>query len=150
MARSTSRPGGVRPSGTPPPFAPPYSQLFHVVHGRCHDLPRLTEFSGFILKYFTLSRWTVLTEVSLLQPEDSHIPLFKAVVYSVSWVRKLVNCSMMEKTTILRSLESVEDRCTYEGSRRLEFSIAQRYVFLFVCVCLTLCFLRSCARNVSF
>ena len=31
------------------------------------------------------------TEVSTLQPEDSRTPLFKAIVYSRSWVRKLVN-----------------------------------------------------------
>ena len=33
----------------------------------------------------------MMTEVSQIQQEDSPIPLFKAVAYSSSWVRKLVN-----------------------------------------------------------
>ena len=34
-------------------------------HGRCHDLPRLNEFSGVVLSCFTLSRQTGWTEVLL-------------------------------------------------------------------------------------
>ena len=39
----------------------------------------------FLLDYFP--------NTSLIKPEDSFNPLFKAMFYSVSWVRKLVNCA---------------------------------------------------------
>ena len=35
------------------------------IHGRCHDLPRLNEFSGFLLTCFTLPCQTSRTEVLL-------------------------------------------------------------------------------------
>ena len=54
-------------------------------------LPWLTEFSGVVLSCFTLSRQTSLTEVPSMQPEDSPIPLFEAIVHSRSWSWKLVN-----------------------------------------------------------
>ena len=38
-------------------------------------------------------------EESPLQPEDSPIPLCKAIVYSRSWVRKLVNSSRLASLT---------------------------------------------------
>ena len=40
---------------------------------------------------FTLSRWLFPPNVSLIKPEVSFSPLFKAILYSMSWVRKLVN-----------------------------------------------------------
>ena len=46
-------------------------------------VPWLSEFSGVVLSCFTLSRSTIFTDVSLEKPEDS----FKAILYSVSWVR---------------------------------------------------------------
>ena len=51
----------------------------------------LIEFCDVALSCFTLSRLTTFPDVSLIKPEDSFSPLFKAVLYSVSWVRKLVN-----------------------------------------------------------
>ena len=50
----------------------------------------LNEFSGVVLSCFTLSRQTSWTEVLITQPEDSLKTLFKAIVYSKSWVRKFV------------------------------------------------------------
>ena len=64
------------------------------MHGRCHVLPWLIEFSGVVLSRCTLSRYTVVAEVSPIQLEDSPIPLFKAIVYSRSRVRQLVNRSI--------------------------------------------------------
>ena len=71
--------------------------LFHVpcVDGRCHVLAWLNEFSGVVLSCFTLSRYTVWTEVSPIQPEDWPIPQFKGKVYWRSWIRKLVNASSL-------------------------------------------------------
>ena len=74
-----------------------YSHLFHMLYLNAWELP-----------CFALSEWVhrcctelfdaflarlVRTEVILIQPEDSLIPLFKAIVYWRSWVRKLVNIS---------------------------------------------------------
>ena len=62
------------------------------MHGRCYVCqPCLTDFSGVALSCFTLSRLTVFPDVLSVQPEDSLNPLFKAILYSVSWVKKLVN-----------------------------------------------------------
>ena len=74
-----------------------YSQPLHVpyvrvsMHGRCRAWPWLSEYSGVVLSCYTLSRSTVLTDVSLLEPEDSFNPSLKAVIYSVLSVRKRVN-----------------------------------------------------------
>ena len=57
--------------------------------GRCRVWLWLIEFSGVALSCFTLSRLTVFPDVLSVQPEDSLNPLFKAILYSVSWVRKL-------------------------------------------------------------
>ena len=38
-----------------------------------------------------LSCTTIFTDRALMKTEDSFDPLFKAILYSVSWVRKLVN-----------------------------------------------------------
>ena len=46
------------------------------------------------LLYWVISRYLarlLFTEVSRIQPDDSPTLLFKAIVYSRSWVRKLVN-----------------------------------------------------------
>ena len=59
--------------------------------GRCHVLPCLNEFIGVVLSCFMLSLQSRWMEVLITQPEDWLRPLFKAVVYSRSWVRKLVN-----------------------------------------------------------
>ena len=40
---------------------------------------------------FNLSRSTIFSDVWLIKPEGSYNPLFKAVLYSMSWGRKLVN-----------------------------------------------------------
>ena len=40
---------------------------------------------------FTLSNSTIFTTGSLINPEDKFNPLFKTILYSLSWVRKLVN-----------------------------------------------------------
>ena len=61
------------------------------MHGCCHDLPWLNEFSGVVLRCFTLSRHSSWTEVLFIQAEVSRIPLFKAIVISKSCVRKRVN-----------------------------------------------------------
>ena len=61
------------------------------VHGRCHVLSRLNELSGVAMSCLTLSRQTSWTEMWLIQPEDSLIPLFKAIIYSRSLVRKVVS-----------------------------------------------------------
>ena len=61
------------------------------MHGRCQGLLWLSEFSDVVLSCFTLSHYTIFTEISPLQPEESLIPLFKAIVYSRSWIRKLVD-----------------------------------------------------------
>ena len=69
-----------------------------LMHGRCHVWPWLSEFSSVGLNYFTHSRSTTFTDVSLNQPEDTFNPFFKAVLYSVSGVRKPVNLTgFMEK-----------------------------------------------------
>ena len=58
---------------------------------RCHVWPWLIEFSHVVSSCFTISRLTIFPEVSLLKPEDSFSPLFKAILYSVTkWDRKLV------------------------------------------------------------
>ena len=50
----------------------------------------LIELSGVVLSCFTLSRFAIFPDVSLIEPEGSFNPLFNAILYSVSWVRKLV------------------------------------------------------------
>ena len=53
-----------------------YSQLFHfcvLLHGCCHVLCWLSEFSGVVLDCFMFIRPTVCTEVSLTHPEGSLI-----------------------------------------------------------------------------
>ena len=67
------------------------------MHGRCHGLPCLNEFSSVVLSYFTLSRQTTWKEMLVTQPEDSLRLLFKAIDYSRSWVRKLVNSGRRKK-----------------------------------------------------
>ena len=59
--------------------------------GHCHVLPWLIQFCGVVLSCFTLSHETIVMEVLPMQREDLPVPLFKAIVYSRSWVRKLVN-----------------------------------------------------------
>ena len=49
----------------------------------CHVSPWLSEFSGVVLNCFTLSNSTIFTDGSLINPEDN--------LYSLAWVRKLVN-----------------------------------------------------------
>ena len=58
-------------------------------------------FSAVVLSCFTLSRHTNFTEVSRIQPEDPPILSFKAIVYSRSWVRKLVNRPTQWETVIV-------------------------------------------------
>ena len=58
---------------------------------RCHVWPWLSEFSGVLQSCFALSPSTIFTHVWLIKPEDSFSPLLKAISYSVSWVRKLMN-----------------------------------------------------------
>ena len=60
-------------------------------HGHCCVWPWLIEFSGVAMSCFTLSRFTIFPDVLFVKPEDSLNPLFKAILYSVSWIRKLVN-----------------------------------------------------------
>ena len=48
-----------------------------------HVWPWLSEFSGVVLNCFTLSNSTIFTDGSLINPEDN--------LYSLAWVRKLVN-----------------------------------------------------------
>ena len=50
----------------------------------------LIEFSCVVLSCSTFSRSTIFTEVLPINPEVSPIPLFKTILYSVSWIRKLV------------------------------------------------------------
>lgn len=47
--------------------------------GAATFLSWLTEFSGVVFNWFTLSRFTVFTEVSVIKPEDSPLPVFKAI-----------------------------------------------------------------------
>ena len=61
-----------------------YSQLFHVpvsMHGRCHILLWLSEFSDAILICFTLPRYIIFTEVSHIQPEDSPIFFIEGILF---------------------------------------------------------------------
>ena len=74
----------------------PYGRIHNLVtchastHGQCHVLPWLIQFSGAVQSRFTASRETIVTEVSPIQPEESSMPLFKAIVYSKSWIKNLV------------------------------------------------------------
>ena len=54
----------------------------------------LIEFCDVALSCFTLSRLTVFPDVLSIKPEYSLNPLFTEVLYSLSWVRKLVNSVM--------------------------------------------------------
>ena len=58
------------------------------MQGRCRVWPRLSEFSGVVLSCFTISSSTVFTDVSLIKPEDSFNPFFKAILYLVSGARE--------------------------------------------------------------
>ena len=58
------------------------------MHGCCYVWPWLSEFSDVVLSCFTPSRSAIFTDVSLIKPKDSFNPLFKAVLYSVSWVKE--------------------------------------------------------------
>ena len=49
---------------------------------------------------FTLSRFTIFPDVLFVKPEDSLNPLFKAILYSVSWIRKLVNSKGERETAM--------------------------------------------------
>ena len=62
-------------------------------HGRCRVWLRFSEFSGVVLGCFTLTGSTIYTDVSLnqIRIKTHSNPLFMAVLYSVSWVRKKLN-----------------------------------------------------------
>ena len=60
--------------------------------------PWLSEFIGVVPSRFRLSRATIFTAASLIKPEDSVNPLFKAILYSGSWVRQLVNMHDYDRT----------------------------------------------------
>ena len=62
-----------------------------LANGHCPVWPWLTELGGVVPSCFTLSRKTVCPGVTCIQPEDSPLPLLKAIVYPRSWVRKLAN-----------------------------------------------------------
>ena len=61
------------------------------MYGCCHVWHWLMGFRGVVLSCLTLSCLTIFTEVSPTKPEDSLKPLYKAVLHSVTLVRKLVN-----------------------------------------------------------
>lgn len=60
--------------------------------------PWLSESIGVVPSRFRLSRATIFTAASLIKPEDSVNPLFKAILYSGSWVRQLVNMHDYDRT----------------------------------------------------
>ena len=47
--------------------------------GHCHISPWLSEFSGVVQTCYTVSSPAIFLDVSLIIPEDSFNPLFKAV-----------------------------------------------------------------------
>ena len=64
----------------------------------------LTEFCGVVLSCFTLSRASIsVSDASLTKPEDSLNPLLEAVIYFVSWVRKLANNEHTSRMLTLRN-----------------------------------------------
>ena len=66
--------------------------MCHVLmHGRCHAGSWLIEFSGVAPSCFTFLVWPFKKKKKKVKPEDMFNPLFKAILYSVSWVRKLVS-----------------------------------------------------------
>ena len=80
-----------------------YSQSFSNAVARCTGAAIfwywLAEYSGVVLSCFTLSRSTIFAEISLINPEDVPIQWFKAVLYSVSRVRNVVNKFERKKST---------------------------------------------------
>ena len=101
-----------------------FGGLFHVpcleayftcrvsTQGRCHFCPWLSEFSSaVVLNCSRLSRSTIFADASLVKPpEDSFNPLFKAILYSVSWVRKLVSSPVNRHRIDKRDDEARRDR----------------------------------------
>ena len=79
-------------------FSPIYSQLFHVPCVDARALPYLAlavEISSVVLSCFMLSRWTIFWGVSLIKLKDSFSSLFKAILHSLSWVKKLLNMAQV-------------------------------------------------------
>ena len=68
---------------------------------RWHVWPWLSEFSGVAVSCFTLSRSTIFAYISLIKLVGSFKPLFKAILCSVSGVRKLVNRHTVVSHSIL-------------------------------------------------
>ena len=101
-----------------------------LIHGCCHDLPCLNEFTGDVLSSFKLSRRPVEQKSYSGGHEDSLRPLLKAIVYSRLWVRKSVNKC---------------DKCK---------TFAWRYLLtefhLFIPLSLTLTYFKVTAASVSF
>lgn len=60
-------------------------------HTRCYVWPWLVEYNDVVMSCFMLSRSTSFAEVSPIKPEDSPTLLFKEILHSVSWDRKIVN-----------------------------------------------------------
>ena len=61
-----------------------YILLFHVQYGGFHVLPMLAEFSGVVLSCFVISRYTIFTKVSRIQPADGRLQV-------QNWWRPLVH-----------------------------------------------------------
>ena len=133
-------------------------------HGRCHVLPRLIELSGVVLSCFKLFRLTSPREPSPIQLKDSPTPLYKAIVYSRSWVWKLINtrsnftsqyysieyCTMhspsillLFTTTNLQHTKSCLETLRTDQSTSKGLNMLLLFFFFF---CLTLALLRRSKR----
>ena len=67
---------------------------------------RLVVFGGVVRSCSTISRSTIFTQVSTIIPEDSLLPLLKAILHSISWVRKTDSFFAKKQLAVNRPLLS--------------------------------------------
>ena len=100
------------------------------MHGCCHVCPWLIELSVVVLSCVTLSFWTSFTDVSLIKPKDSFIPLFRAVLYAALWVSPILVCFVVVVILTLPSTTSLDTIIIVSCS-----SVGCLHVFCGSCCC---------------
>jgi len=98
----------------------------------CHAWPWLSELSSVIQSRFTLSLSRVFTVASLVKPEDTFNPSFKAILYSASWVRKVANGQRASLLSFVPTLMVQHFICTwYTFFAFVWLWVEQAWVFFF-------------------
>ena len=93
------------------------------MHGSCHVWPWWTEFNIVVLSCFTPSRSNIFKELLSVKPQDIPMPLFKAILYWMSCVRKVVNsnpclCLQWSRAPHFSSVQSLDKSGRRRGDTR--------------------------------